>query len=79
MQPLPDLERLTEAEKLELLRQRRPDLRQGLEENARLTALVAKLEQVPPASPKKTPENSSVPPSSAPIPNAPNGRRRNRK
>ena len=37
VQPLPHLERLTESEMLELIQQRSADLRQGLEENARLT------------------------------------------
>lgn len=86
MQPLPDLERLTEAEKLELIRQQHAELQRthtklahAAEEIARLTARVAELEQGTTAPPKKTPENSSVPPSSAPKPNVPKGRRRKRK
>ena len=45
----------------------------------RLTARAAELEQSPPAPPKKTPENSSVPPSSTPKPNLPKGRRRRKR
>ena len=79
VQPLPDLERLTEADKRALIQQQHAELRQAADEIARLTARIAKLEQAPPAAPKKTPENSSVPPSSSPKPNLPKGRRRKRK
>ena len=75
MQPLPELERLTEAQKLALIQRLHAELRQALDQNARLAARVAELEQATTAPPKKTPENSSVPPSSTPKPNVPNGRR----
>ena len=73
---MPDLERLTEAEKLELIRQLHAELRQSFDENARQAALVAGVELGTAAPPKNTPKNSSVPPSSAPKPNVPKGRRR---
>ena len=85
MQPLPDLERLTDVQKLELiqklyaeLQQARAEGAQAAAEIARLTARVAELEQAA-STPPKTPENSSVPPSSKPKANVPKGRRRRKR
>ena len=75
MRPWPDPERLTEAQKLELIQRLHAERRQALDENARLAARVAELEQAKTASPK-TPKNSFVPRSSTLTPNIPKGRRR---
>ena len=83
---LPDLERLTETQKLELVRQLHTELQhthtelaQATAEVTRLAARVAELEQAA-SVPPKTPGNSCVPPSSSPEPSVTKGRRRrNRK
>lgn len=85
MRPLSDLERLTETQKLELVRQLHAELQhthtelaQATAEVTPLAARVAELEQAA-SVPPKTPGNSSVPPYSSPEPSVPKGRRRRKR